>query len=93
MIMKREFKTTEFWFVILALAAWLYDKHNGTDFFSKITPENIADIHTQVLAIAAAYKQQAGYDSNLLIYLSGIVYGIKKWEKIKQGQSEQVIAQ
>lgn len=90
--MKREFKTTEFWFVILALAAWFYDKHNGTDYFSKITPENIADIHSQVLAIAAAYKQQAGTDSSLLLYLSMAVYGLKKWEKVKQGQSEQVTA-
>jgi len=80
--MKREFKTTEFWTLIIMVLAWLVDRRVGTDLFSQVDPATLTEAKAQVLLIAANLREQSGSDSNLLVYAGGAIYLIRKVQKI-----------
>lgn len=80
--MKTERKTTEFWTVAIGLLIWLADRHFGTNFLDSINLETLTEAKAQVAVIAGQLQAATGSDSNLILYAAGLVYVLRKAEKI-----------
>ena len=80
---KREYQTTELWAVVLAAALWLIDRWTGTSLFDLVADgQPITEARAQVAAIVAQLHAAAGGNSDLLLYIGGMIYAGRKAEKI-----------
>ena len=81
--MKREYKTTEFWTVVLGALLWLLDKHTGTNILDILSDGNIiTEAKVQVASIAASLREATGSNSDIIVYGALAVYIVRKVEKI-----------
>ena len=81
--MKREYKTTEFWAVVIGALLWLLDKHTGTNILDILSDGNtITDAKVQVASIAASLREATGSNSDIIVYGALAVYVGRKVEKI-----------
>ena len=81
--MQREYKTTEFWAVVVGAALWLIDRYAGTNLFDIVADgQPITEAKAQVLAIAAQLRQATGANESILLYAAMAVYFGRKIEKI-----------
>ena len=79
---KREYQTTELWAVVLAAALWLIDRWTGTNLFDLVADGQVNEARAQVAAIVAQLHAAAGGNSDLLLYVGGLIYAGRKLEKI-----------
>ncbi len=81
--MKREYKTTEFWTVVLGALLWLLDKYTGTNILDILSDGNIiTEAKVQVASIAESLREATGSNSDIILYGALVVYIIRKVEKI-----------
>lgn len=81
--MKREYKTTEFWAVVIGALLWLLDKHTGTNILDILSDGNtITEAKVQVASIAASLRDATGSNSDIIVYGALAVYVGRKVEKI-----------
>lgn len=80
--MKREYKTTEFWALIVMVLTWFVDRQTGTDLFSQVDLNTVTGVKAEVLALAAEIRGETGGQSNILIYTGILIYGLRKIEKV-----------
>ena len=81
--MKREYKTTEFWAVVIGALLWLLDKHTGTNILDILSDGNtITEAKVQVASIAASLREATGSNSDIILYGALVVYVVRKVEKI-----------
>ena len=81
--MKREYKTTEFWTVVLGALLWLLDKYTGTNILDILSDGNIiTEAKVQVASIAASLREATGSNSDIIVYGALAVYIGRKVEKI-----------
>ena len=80
---RREYQTTELWAVVLAAVLWLIDRWTGTSLFDLVADgQPITEARAQVAAIVAQLHAAAGGNSDLLLYVGGLIYAGRKIEKI-----------
>lgn len=81
--MKREWKTTEFWAVVIGAILWLIDKWTGTNILDVLSDgQALTDAKVQVAAIAASLREATGSDSDIIVYGAVAVYVGRKVEKV-----------
>ena len=80
--MKREYKTTEFWAVVIGALLWLLDKHTGTNILDILSDGNtITEAKVQVASIAASLREATGSNSDIIVYGALAVYVGRKGRK------------
>ena len=83
MVNKKEYKTTEFWAVVIGAILWLIDKWTGTNILDVLSDgQALTDAKTQVAIIAANLREATGSDSDIIVYGAVAVYVGRKLEKI-----------
>ena len=81
--MRREYKTTEFWAVVVGAGLWLADKHLGTNVLDVLADgEAVTAAKAQVAIIADSLRAATGSDSNVIVYGAIVVYIARKAEKV-----------
>ena len=80
---QREYKTTEFWAVVIGAILWLLDKHTGTNILDVLADgEAVTAAKAQVAIIAANLREATGSDSDVVIYGAMAIYVGRKLEKV-----------
>ena len=79
--MKREYKATEFWALVLMVAAWLLDRYFGAGLLDNIDLAAVDSAKAEVLKLAADLRGDGG-NSSILVIVGLVVYMGRKAEKI-----------
>lgn len=79
---EREFSRTEFIALVLSVVIWLIDKRYGTDILSSVDAGEFTAARAQVLQLAAAWRETAGGNPDLAIYVGVLIYVGRKAEKM-----------
>lgn len=82
-MMQREYKTTEFWTIAAGVVLYIADRYTSGGVLDGIDPSlAVTEARAQVVAIAAQLRQATGSESGLIVYAAGLVYLLRKIEKI-----------